>query len=123
MVNLKNLSYYDRLLLKVLISSESEIHGFTLYNRFGVPPDEIAMAIKRLQNWNFVESDGLRVKLTKTGIEWVQQVKFELYSPVNKTWRICPQDFKQDQLKVNKPYSPKISLLDKTFKIKKYTNA
>ena len=57
-----------------------------------------------------------RVRLTKTGKEWVQKVSFDLYSPVEKPWRICPQDFKQEQLAVNKPYIPRISLLDKTFK-------
>lgn len=123
MVDIKDLKKSDRLLLNVLIRSENEIHGFTLYNRYHVPPDEISRSIKRLQNWHIVESDGLIVKLTKTGKEWVQKVRFDLYSPVEKPWRICPQDFKHERLAVNKPYSPRISLLDKTFKIKRHNNA
>ena len=123
MVDIHNLNNYDRLLLNALIRSDNEIHGFTLYNRYRVPPDEISRSIKRLQNWHIIESDGLIVRLTKMGKEWVQRVRFELYSPAEKTWRICPQDFKQEQLAVNKPYIPRVSLLDKTFKIKKRNNA
>ncbi|MFC1956107.1 hypothetical protein ACFLWZ_06270, partial [Chloroflexota bacterium] len=65
-----------------------------------------------------LELSDIYIKLTPKGWKWIIKHRSRIGWEGNKTWRECPEEFKNNKIEINKPYVPVISKLDKRFNIK-----
>lgn len=112
---MRGLTRSDTLLLLELNLLGGRLFIYTLHRKYRLSPAEIARSIRKLQIMKVVKSDGSNIELTKNGKNWMTKHRFQLFSPEEKPWRNCPNEFMQQKIGVDKPYIPKISKLDKSF--------
>ena len=112
-MKVQELSRTARLILRDLSTASVGLYPFTIYRRYKMPPPEISKALRLLIQNGVVAMDDERASLTEKGRKWVKIARLQLWRGDSKPWRQCPEEFKQETLRVNSPYAPHIAQLDK----------
>lgn len=108
----------EKLLFTLLIRSKGEILAYTLHRKYGISPFDLTNMISVYKEKGILDLDDIYIRLSKKGWKWVIKHRSQFAWEAKKTWRECPEEFKNNKIEINKPYVPVISKLDKGFNIK-----
>lgn len=104
-------------LIKKLLDCDT-VNLYDLHNQFLLSPAQIATAIDRLIDKNHVTLEGMTLKVTEKGKEWLKaDASVILASERRQYWRELPSDMLQVQVGVNEFYKPNIDKIRKEGKI------
>ena len=106
------MSRIRRQLLRDLAIAEDGLYPFTIHRRYKLTATEISKELRFLIEHQLVALDANRVMLTKHGQEWVKKSRLHLLQAQGKPWRQCPEEFRREAVSINRPYVPRLELLD-----------
>ena len=112
------LNLIQKLIIKDLANSVQGLELFTLYRRYNILPSVIVSNINKLVRRKLIERKNDIYVLTRKAKKYFL-AKPEAIAIYDKPWRKVPEEYKAPQLGIYSPYIPRISKLDKSFKLSK----
>ena len=113
-MSLKLNSIVRSIMFAIAQSSNQQLHMYTIFSKFRLPLKDILRNINTLISNKFLSNEGDLLKITKLGLEWIDQSKVDKDLWVIKEWRTCPEEFKELAIKINSFYVPLRQYLDKS---------
>lgn len=113
------LSEIERKILVKLSALDKDVHPFIFYRELQLSPFQISDAIKRLENQHLVTLNELLVRITEQGQRLIFRMRGGQLASKERPWQECPERFRAPQIGVDALYIPRLSLLDKSFRIKR----
>jgi hypothetical protein len=108
-----DISQNHRLIIKDLYHSIAGLNPYTFYRRYKISPDVLIKILNDLEEQNLVIYDQIKIRLTTLGRHWVIKNRYNQLYSAEKPWRKPPISDLAPKLSINKPYIPRLSLLDK----------
>jgi hypothetical protein len=109
---MNGISHLERRVIVALAKAQNGLDVFSLYSKYQCSPAALLKVAKKLDERGFIQIRDSRLSMTTKGREWAMTTG-GLSTPVEaKTWRAIPIEFQQPKLPINKPYVPRLSLVD-----------
>lgn len=108
---MKNFTQLERIILRDIIASQKGLEVYTFWRRHRISPAKLVKVLKKYNQKGIISFDGTKAEITKKGREWVVRKRIKLLIEGQKSWRECPEKFKQSMLTVNEPIAPNISIM------------
>lgn len=109
------ISKLQKIILRDLFGASEGLDAYTFWRRYRISPIELLKAVRYYLAKDFLKFENDRFFLTKEGRAFLLKNRFGLSVLDEKSWKQCPEQFKQIQLKIGKPIAPNITKLDKEF--------
>jgi hypothetical protein len=109
------ISSNGRTILRELASAGAGLLAFSIYRRYKLPIVAIVRELRLLQEKELVSLNGQRAELTEKGRAFVREIRLQLSATGTKSWRECPEEFKQPMWSPDKPFVPRIEMLDRKY--------
>lgn len=98
----------EREILRRSFNSFGAIDLYALHEEFLLSPGQLSRATRQLTSLGLAEVDGLKLKLTTGGLEWIFQNRHDLFlRDRNRHWAEPPEELLRVPVDAAKPYAPR----------------
>lgn len=109
----------DRMSIIVLIElfkSKDSLFLYGLHRKYRLTPGQIVRTLTKLEKLKLIEYDTQFASITDKGRELIYKSRRVLTEKKTMPWRECPEEFKQPQMDMSKPYIPNLQTIDPQIK-------
>lgn len=109
-----SLNTHDREIIRKLFSSKDDINLFEIHAEKKLSPGQIAATLNWMEQAELIEIDGLRVRLSRQGRDWILRNRRAIFMNITRSWA-KPTKCLPEALNFRVPYMPKLSSIDQNF--------
>lgn len=108
------LNTHDREIIRRLFSSKDDINLFEIHTEKKLSPGQIAATLNWMEQAKLIEIDGLKVRLSSHGRDWILRNRRAIFMNIARSWA-KPTKCLPEALNFRVPYMQKLSGIDPNF--------